>query len=30
VGTYIVILTVMLRAVWRCSWRIRELERQSR
>ncbi len=30
VGTYIVILAVMLRAVWRCSWRIRELERQSR
>ena len=30
VGTYIVILAVMLRAVWQCSWRIRELERQSR
>ena len=24
-----VILTVMLRAIWRCSWRIRELARQS-
>ena len=27
-GVYVVMLAGMLRAVWRCSWRIRELERQ--
>ena len=30
VGIYIVILTVMLRAIWQCSWKIKELERQDR
>jgi len=30
VGFYIVITAVMLRAVWRCSGKIRELERQGR
>ena len=29
-GLYIVMITVMLRAVWRCSWKIKELERQDR
>ncbi len=28
VGLYIVIIAMVLRAVWRCSWRITELERQ--
>ncbi len=30
VGMYIVITAVILRAVWRCTGKIRELERQSR
>lgn len=30
VGLYIVMIAVVLRAVWRCSWRITELERQGR
>ncbi len=30
VGGYVVILAVMLRAVWQCSWKIKELERQNR
>jgi len=30
VGLYIVISAAVLRTVWRCSWKIRELERQNR
>ena len=29
-GLYIVMIVVMLRAVWHCSWKIREWERQNR
>lgn len=29
VGFYIVIAVVMLRAVWRCSWKIKELQRNG-
>lgn len=29
-GVYIVLIAVMLRAVWQCSWKIKELERQNR
>ena len=28
-GFYIVMIALMLRAVWHCSWKIRELERQE-
>lgn len=29
-GFYIVVIAAVLRAVWRCSWKIRDLERQER
>lgn len=29
VGIYIVLVITILRAVWRCSWKIKELERQK-
>lgn len=29
-GVYLVTLAAMLRAVWRCSWKIKDLERQNR
>ena len=29
-GLYIVMLTLILRGVWQCSWKIKELERQNR
>ena len=29
-GLYVVMIAVMLRAVWHCSWKIKELERQDR
>lgn len=30
VGFYIVMIVMMLRAIWQCSWKIKELERQER
>ena len=27
-GVYVVMIAVLLRAVWRCSWKMKELERQ--
>ena len=29
-GFYVVMIAVMLRAVWQCAWKIKELERQER